>query len=90
MSRFDIGVVIVTFVALALGALIQGVVIPIARLKVARNRHGAGSSLSGVELRAEIQRLTGRNLELEQQMALFAQPAAASEHNSVTLKDAAQ
>ena len=89
MSRFDMGVVVVTFVALALGALIRGVVVPLVRLK-AQNRQERGSSLSGVELRAEIQRLTQRNLELERRIALIGHPAAAIEQDSAALKDSGQ
>ena len=87
MSRFDIGVVAVTFIALALAALFRSVIVPIVRLKVAAHRQSPGSSLSGAELRAEIRRLTQRNLELEQRISLVGQAARATDEDSVPLKD---
>ena len=38
MNRFDIGVIVVTFVALGLIALIRNVVAPIVRYRIARRR----------------------------------------------------
>ena len=38
MTRFDIGVVVVTFVALWLAAIIRNIVAPIVRYRVARDR----------------------------------------------------
>ena len=87
MSRFDIGVIVVTFVALALAAFFRAVVVPIVRVKVAGHRQPSGSSLTGVELRAEIRRLTQRNLELERRISLVGQAAGATQDDSVPLKD---
>ena len=87
MTRFDIGVVVVTFLALALAALFRGIIVPIVRAKVVSRGQSSGSSLTGVELRAEIRRLTQRNLELERRISLIGQAAGASEHDSVPLKD---
>lgn len=89
MSRFDIGVVIVTFVALALVAVIRTVVVPVVRLRVASYRQASRTSdPSNVsELTAEVQRLTQRSLELERQIAFADSPNPIAKGLS-SLKDA--
>lgn len=92
MSRFDTGVLIVTFVALALIAVIRGVVVPVVRLRVANYRQASRASdpRNMSELTAEVQRLTKRSLELERQIALAGQPAEPIGQRLTPLKDAAQ
>ena len=72
MTRFDIGVVAVTFVALAVAALIRNIVVPAVRLRVRRHRLAANPSLEqadGAALRAEVRELEQRNSELETRLA---------------------
>ena len=85
MTRFDIGVVVVTFVALALAALFRGIIVPIVRARVAGNRQSSDPALTGAELRAEIRRLTQRNLELEQRISLVGQAAGAADQDPAPL-----
>jgi MFS superfamily sulfate permease-like transporter len=85
VTRFDIGVVVVTFVALALAALFRGIIVPIVRARVAANRQSSDPTLTGAELRAEIRRLTQRNLELEQRISLVGQAAGAADEDPVPL-----
>lgn len=92
MSRFEIGAVIVTFVALALIAIIRTVVVPVVRLRIANYRLGSrASDPSDVsELTAEVQRLTQRSIELERQIAFPSQPSEPIEQRPAPLKDAGE
>jgi len=92
VSRFDIGVVIVTFVALALIAVIRGVLVPVVRLRVANYRQASHASdpTNVSELTAEVQRLTQRSLELERQISFAGQPLEPIEQRPTPLKDATQ
>jgi hypothetical protein len=72
VTRFDIGVVAVTFVALAVAAIIRNIVVPAVRLRVARQRLAANPSLQQPDvapLRAEVRELEQRNSELESKLA---------------------
>ena len=72
MTRFDIGVVAVTFVALAVAAIIRNIVVPAVRLRVASQRLAANPSLQQPDvaaLRAEVRELEQRNSELEGKLA---------------------
>ena len=62
MNRFDVGVVVVTFVALALIAIIRRLVVPIVRYRITRDRLASHATLS-----AAIPEADRRNVELKDQ-----------------------
>jgi hypothetical protein len=53
MNRFDIGVVVVTFVALGVSAIIRYVVAPVVRYRIAHNRLAPRATQSAAILKAD-------------------------------------
>lgn len=75
MNRFDIGVVVVTFVVLGVAAIIRNVVVPIVRLRARNYRLAAAAGTSeqdqsAINRQAKVQQLPQRDAELENNIAL--------------------